>query len=225
MTSGIYEIVNIANGKNYVGSSINMKKRWSEHRSGLRNNKHHARVLQRAWTKYGEESFVFRPLLICAEAMLVFYEQRALDVIKPEYNATLFAASPATDSVVRGKIRAALIGHRVSDETRAKQAAVKRGRKQTPEAVAARVAGLAARSPEAKRATAEKLSVAGKLHYANNPTARASIGAASKGRKATEEQKAKLRAYALNRPEKHNAKLSAAATARYANLKKDIPNG
>lgn len=224
MTSGVYEIVNTTNGKSYVGSSINMKKRWSEHRCGLRNNTHHAMVLQRAWNKYGEGAFVFKPLLICAEDMLVFYEQRAFDAVEPAYNATLEAASPSADSAVRAKIREALMGHKVSEETRAKQSAAKKGRKQTPEAVAARIAGLATRSPEAKRATAERLSAAGVARFAD-PAARAAIGAASKGRKATAEQKAKLRLYALNRPEKHNAKLSAAATARYANSRKESQNG
>lgn len=220
MNTGVYEIVNTTNGNCYVGSSINMKKRWREHRCGLRSNRHHAMVLQRAWHKHGEAAFVFRPLLVCAEDMLVFYEQRALDAIKPAYNATNHAASPSADPVIRAKIRKALVGHVLSEETKAKISAANKGRKQSPEVVAARMAGLAARSPEAKAAAAEKLSAAGKARYAANPAARAAASLASQGRSVSGETKAKLQAYARNRPQEHNEKLSAAATARYAHLRK-----
>lgn len=219
MNTGVYEIVNTANGKRYVGASVNMPKRWREHRCGLRHRRHHAMVLQRAWDKYGEASFIFRPLLVCARHMLSFYEQRAIDAIRPEYNASQSAWSPMSDPAIAAKVGAALKGHPVSAETRAKISAANKGRKQTPEAVAARKAGAAGRSPEAKAETAKKLSIAGKLRY-EDPAERERLSARTKGRVVSEAVREKHRAYALNRPEAHNAKLSAAASARYAKLRK-----
>ena len=54
---GIYAIVNKMNQKAYIGSSINIQLRWSQHQNALIKNKHHSRYLQRAWNKYGAESF------------------------------------------------------------------------------------------------------------------------------------------------------------------------
>lgn len=93
--SGVYEILNTVNGKRYVGSTVNMKKRWSTHRRKLRAGGHHSQALQRAWNKYGEESFKFKPILTCAptKQMLLFYEQQLLDKVKPEYNIADTAGS------------------------------------------------------------------------------------------------------------------------------------
>ena len=56
---GVYRIVNNINGKIYIGSSIHVNKRLEEHKNTLKNNNHHNIHLQRAWNKYGEESFSF----------------------------------------------------------------------------------------------------------------------------------------------------------------------
>lgn len=56
---GVYIINNKLNGHNYVGSSVNIKKRFSRHKTELRQNKHPNRYLQRAWNKYEEENFEF----------------------------------------------------------------------------------------------------------------------------------------------------------------------
>lgn len=56
---GVYKILNRKNGKFYIGSSIDVEKRFSSHKkeliAGTHNNKH----LQNAWNKYGEDSFEF----------------------------------------------------------------------------------------------------------------------------------------------------------------------
>jgi len=56
---GIYKIVNRNNQKFYIGSSSKISRRWKEHISRLRMNKHHSSSLQKAWNKYGEENFEF----------------------------------------------------------------------------------------------------------------------------------------------------------------------
>lgn len=105
---GIYLIENRATGCRYVGSAINIDKRWKEHRRGLDGGYHHSRRLMRSWRKRGPSAFVFRPLLFCDVDMLLFFEQRAIDTMRPEYNSSPTAASQ--------------LGVRRSDETKAKNA-------------------------------------------------------------------------------------------------------
>lgn len=59
MIGGVYKIVNKTNGHFYVGSSVNLNKRFWRHKNELRKDKHHCLFLQRAWNKYGEENFEF----------------------------------------------------------------------------------------------------------------------------------------------------------------------
>ena len=56
---GIYVIKNLINGNIYIGSSVNIKNRFNQHKSTLRHNSHKNKHLQNAWNKYGEESFEF----------------------------------------------------------------------------------------------------------------------------------------------------------------------
>lgn len=105
MTCGVYEIVNTVNGKRYVGSSKNIEKREKEHFNDLRRGKHHAIALQRAWDKYGEESFTFRIIEECLVSDLIDREQSQLD-IGFQYNSSPTAGN--------------CLGVKHTDETRAK---------------------------------------------------------------------------------------------------------
>lgn len=113
--SGIYELVNQNNGKIYIGSSIDLARRFAKHRSQLDRGVHHSRILQNAWNKYGGHAFTFRPLLICAPNMLLFFEQRCIDAYKPAYNVSPTAAS--------------LLGVKYSEARRMRHAAGMRNRK------------------------------------------------------------------------------------------------
>jgi group I intron endonuclease len=57
--TGIYAIKHLESGKLYVGSAIDIRKRWTEHRKTLKKETHHSSLLQRAWNKYGKDAFVF----------------------------------------------------------------------------------------------------------------------------------------------------------------------
>lgn len=59
MSSGIYKIENLVNGKIYIGSATYLPKRWSTHKCMLKQGVHSNAHLQRAWTKYGEKAFRF----------------------------------------------------------------------------------------------------------------------------------------------------------------------
>lgn len=80
MLSAIYFIENTINGKIYIGSAMDVPKRWAMHRYMLKHNKHHSILLQRAWNKYGEEAFDFGLLEIVAVDQLIEREQYFIDL-------------------------------------------------------------------------------------------------------------------------------------------------
>lgn len=53
----IYRITHKASGTTYVGSTVNVKKRWRTHKSQLRRGNHDNPYLQAAWDKYGAKAF------------------------------------------------------------------------------------------------------------------------------------------------------------------------
>jgi len=79
---GVYKIVNLVNGKIYIGSSIDIKGRWKEHIRDLKNNKHHSTYLQRSWNKYGEDNFKFCIVEECNNDQTLDKEQYYLDKYK-----------------------------------------------------------------------------------------------------------------------------------------------
>ena len=93
MVSGVYQIKNRINGKCYIGSSVNLRHRQREHVRKLQRGKHRNRHLQRAFDKYGIETFVFSILEYVSSKKLIESEQHYLDVLKPEYNICLIAGS------------------------------------------------------------------------------------------------------------------------------------
>lgn len=64
----IYKIRNVVNGKFYVGSTMDTRERFRTHRTRLRKGTHHSKHLQAAWSKYGEDCFVFEVVEEAASA-------------------------------------------------------------------------------------------------------------------------------------------------------------
>jgi group I intron endonuclease len=56
---GIYRIINLKNNKIYIGSTSNLNLRLKSHFTKLKLNKHVNKYLQRAYNKYGTESFTY----------------------------------------------------------------------------------------------------------------------------------------------------------------------
>lgn len=67
--TGIYRITNTADGKIYIGQSINISHRWSCHEYDLKNNRHKNSHLQRAYNK-NPNAFVFDVICCCEEECL-----------------------------------------------------------------------------------------------------------------------------------------------------------
>lgn len=163
--SGIYQIINKATGDYYLGSSIDIPKRWSAHRNSMRRDANECRILQNAWNKYGEDSFEFKVIGTCPVDKLVDLETYMLNDLHPAYNIALDASAPmrgrthteehkkkigrsgktnpfygrkhTTESLE--KMRLAKVGKKASDATKAKQSLARRG-KPKPESFRAKVA-------------------------------------------------------------------------------------
>jgi group I intron endonuclease len=94
--SGIYKIINKTNGKYYIGSSINIKRRWSNHKDMLKRNIHPNSHLQSSWKKYGKDNFEFLIVETISPNLLVEVEQKYLDASFKEsrkcYNNNKFSS-------------------------------------------------------------------------------------------------------------------------------------
>ena len=71
---GVYCIRCKVNNKAYIGSSVDIKSRWSSHKSLLRTGKHTNKQLQEDYNKYGADSFLYLTLINCKSQMLLKYE-------------------------------------------------------------------------------------------------------------------------------------------------------
>ena len=167
---GVYAIFNRTSEKMYIGSSMNMSKRWIKHRHELRKGTHHCQPLLRAVAKYGIEVFDFQVVEHVADmSKLTAREQQWINLFKPAYNTCQIAGSArgVKRSVeTKQKLAAALRGNKnavgkivsaetrqklsevakkrtYSEATRAKMANAKLGKKQSTELVAKRMAAIA----------------------------------------------------------------------------------
>ena len=96
--SGIYKIENTINGKCYVGSAVNIKSRWAQHKRHLSRSQHHSIKLQRAWDKYGSSVFDFSILELCKpeKELLLKTEQYWIDSLDSANNG--YNISPTAGS-------------------------------------------------------------------------------------------------------------------------------
>ena len=210
MPAGIYEIVNLENGKRYIGSAKNFARRWVAHRSALRANRHANRHLQAAWLKHGESSFAFREIEVCEVERLIEREQAAIDAGKPEYNLSPTAGSSLGvkfTETQRKNISAALKGRPMpprSQEHRRNMSAALKGRPKPPEVMAKLQEGRRRHAITAaeKQRRSEYLKSAyaeGLRDRARPPEYREKIAASLRGRKATPEARAKQAAAQLGK--------------------------
>lgn len=92
--SGIYQICSkVKPERIYIGSAVNIHKRWALHMDDLRKNKHHSRKLQRHYNKYGKEDLQFSVLICCDKNDLIKTEQYYIDSHRPYFNISPTAGS------------------------------------------------------------------------------------------------------------------------------------
>lgn len=86
--TGVYKITNLMNGFCYVGSSVDIPKRWKQHMSRYKNEKlkYYELPLYVAFREFGIENFKFEVLELCEEKHLAEKEQKFYEKFNPEYN-------------------------------------------------------------------------------------------------------------------------------------------
>ena len=108
---GIYKITCVPNKKIYIGSSIDVHRRWWRHRGELNTQKHNNQYLQNAYNKYGKEAFMWEIIEECCKEQLRSREQHYLDVLQPfnerGYNLCTDSSNP-------------MLGRTHKEETKAK---------------------------------------------------------------------------------------------------------
>lgn len=125
---GIYIIINLKNGKKYLGSAKIFRRRARYHFYMLERNKHTNKYLQRSFNKCGKDNFEFKIIEFCEINQCLDIEQKYLDEIfllnnhsKLYYNIAHNATSP-------------MFGLRLSKESRLKVSKAFKGKKHTVEA-------------------------------------------------------------------------------------------
>ncbi len=135
MNTGIYQITNVVNRKVYIGSAVNISKRWAIHLTQLRSGLHHSPKLQRAWDKYGEAAFLLETLELCERQELIEREQRWLDKLSAAvsgYNVCPTAGSTAGrkfSDEAKKKMRSAKLGTKASVVTKERQSIARLGKR------------------------------------------------------------------------------------------------
>lgn len=119
MNTGIYKIINPSNNKIYVGSAINLQKRFKQHIERLDKNCHKNIHLQRAYN-IKIIDFIFEVLEYCDKENLIEREQYYIDTLNPEYNIAPKAYSSLgiiRREETKDKIKNSLTGKKQSIET------------------------------------------------------------------------------------------------------------
>lgn len=127
---GIYKIVNLVNGKAYIGQSVDVNKRKREHLNNYKREENKHKALYMAFNKYGINNFKFEVIQECSLEELDDLEIKYIelyDSYKKGYNMTLGGGG------LRG-IKPWL-GRKHTDETRKKLREVHLGKKLSKETI------------------------------------------------------------------------------------------
>jgi len=138
---GIYRITNKIDGKFYIGSAAQMRRRLRAHLGSLRRGDHKNPHLQRAFIRDGEDSFVMDVLLLCGKEELLQREQEFLDLTKCHDDTIGYNISPRADAgpiriytdEMRAEISARFKGKSKSEEHRKRISEGQKHRKPTDE--------------------------------------------------------------------------------------------
>jgi len=193
--SGVYQIKNNINGNRYIGSSIDIHRRFYSHRYKLRIQKHVNNYLQNAWNKYGEENFTFDVLLLCPHDQVLLYEQAYLDKTKHQYNIANVAEAPMlglhhseeTKKIISEKSKK-YSGHKLTDETKQKIRMSRLGTHLTDEHKANIGKSIKERMNDEWK---KKISIAQKGHTVSEET-RNKISIANTGKKRSKELRKRI---------------------------------
>lgn len=134
--SGIYLMTNLINNKTYIGSSVNLGRRFTCYYSFNHIKRWKTSNICKALIKYGYSNFQLTILEYCTPEKCIEREQYYFDKLKPEYNilkkaGSLLGFKHSEKTLIkfrkrkhseetRAKISAVQIGKVLSEETKAK---------------------------------------------------------------------------------------------------------
>lgn len=222
--SGIYIIINNVNKNSYVGSSINISKRWGDHRFKLNRGIHSNKYLQNSWAKYGKDNFIFLLIEPCGKENLIKREQYYIDTLNPVYNVKKIANSSLgvkCSDETKAKLSLASRGRIVSVETRMKLSLANKGKKLSDEHK--EKLSVSHKGHKLSDKAKAKLSAffKGRVGYKHTDEARVNMSNSHKGKTLSTEHKEKLSAIRKGRKisDETKAKMS---VARYLVLSDEI---
>lgn len=94
ISSGIYKIQSIIKPERcYIGSAVNINKRWKQHISELKLNNHGNKKIQNHTNKYGIDDLKFYVIENCDNNKLIQREQIFIDALNPYFNICKIAGS------------------------------------------------------------------------------------------------------------------------------------
>lgn len=183
--SGVYKIESKREPERcYVGSALNIGRRWNTHLRDIKNGVHHSIKLQRHCDKYGRDDLMFSIISECNNNKLIETEQLYIDLLTPYFNNCIIAGSQ--------------IGLKRTLESREKMRNAKLGKKHSAEHK--RKIGLAHLGSKRSKETREKLSIqkmgnknALGTHHITSDKAKINMSESHKGYIMPEEQKQKIR--------------------------------
>jgi group I intron endonuclease len=195
--SGIYKIQSkIKPYRFYIGSAVNISRRYSAHLWNLKRGTHHSSKMQNHYNKYGKDDFILSVLLYCDKSELITKEQSYIDLYAPFFNECKVAGSNLgikRTEETKKKMSASRMGIRVSEEHKRKLRDFNKGKKLSEE-------------------TKRKIGEAGKGRI-QTIEKRRKLSIANKGRVLSEETKRKISTIQKGRPA-HNKGVHYSAEVR-----------
>lgn len=137
--SGVYAITCVPTGEKYIGSTMDLRARWGNHKAHLKKGNHSSRRLQEAYDKHGPDQFTCELVeamtsealvsaLIALGEQMITTEQKWLDAEKPAFNVAIHAGI----ATQKGRKSWWHDGGKRVEEARKKIAASRRAARKTP---------------------------------------------------------------------------------------------
>ncbi len=214
---GIYQITNNINKKTYIGSSIDIMRRWAVHITQLNNNNHPNQKLQHSWNKHGEKSFIFTILSLCEHSELLVKEQAAMDLFQPWFNIQPLAG------VHQVRENNGMYGKQHSKETLEKMSSCKKGKPKSEETKAKMRAARAKITQETALGIRDKVKQSPEARLARSERCKGSkpAGLTMAGKQHSEETKAKMSASQSGKPVSEEARQKISAKLKGVHLSEE----
>lgn len=124
MKCGIYHIKNLINGMKYIGQSTDLRQRFSQQKSDLKNGRHGNIHLQSAVIKFGIQNFEFRAIAYCLPSELDRLEKFYISTYKSNIRGIGYniedggRVARIIPEETRNRISKASVGRTYNDSTR-----------------------------------------------------------------------------------------------------------